>query len=491
MAAKILQIIPYFGQWPEWFDLYLYSCGRNEMIDFVYYTDCPIPKEKYANTKFVSISFSDYCKLVGNRLGFEYHIDKPYKLTDLKPFLGYVHQAELEHYEFWGFGDIDLCYGDLSMILNEKNLKKYDLITTHCYHIAGHFTVMRNNDRYRNLCFEIKDWKIKLCEDKHYGLDEAEWSNLVYPKLQYVRFIWDHFIKYLPKMDFMHYLNTINKLVTNRQHFYEYSTSPAPEEAESWIYSIKQNRLQKTGGIELPYLHFLFFKKTPWLKTDNYWKDDFYRIDEHIETYKSITITNKGILASFNRPKQKIESKNDLIRFLRLDKDINGFQKKRPSIYGDYSWKFLIALRKEEYHHNQNGKWHRLCKKFWAMIHTHYGVKMGWDIPINSFGPGLKINHFGLIVVNNNAQIGAFCDIHQGVNIGQHGNKPDDVPTIGDNVWIGPGAKIFGKIKIADGIAIGANAVVNSSFEEANISIAGNPATKISNKGNRYIRVEK
>lgn len=115
---------------------------------------------------------------------------------------------------------------------------------------------------------------------------------------------------------------------------------------------------------------------------------------------------------------------------------------------------------------------------------------MGWDIPINTFGPGLKINHFGLIVVNGNARIGAFCDIHQGVNIGQHGSSEYDVPTIGDNVWIGPGAKIFGRIKIANECAIGANAVVNKSFEEQNISIAGIPATKVSEKGNQYIRSE-
>lgn len=93
-----------------------------------------------------------------------------------------------------------------------------------------------------------------------------------------------------------------------------------------------------------------------------------------------------------------------------------------------------------------------------------------------------------MIVVNGNARIGAFCDIHQGVNIGNHGNS-DDVPEIGNNVWIGPGAKLFGKIHIADGCAIGANAVVNRSFNEPNKSVAGIPAKIVSDKGNRNIRV--
>ena len=59
---------------------------------------------------------------------------------------------------------------------------------------------------------------------------------------------------------------------------------------------------------------------------------------------------------------------------------------------------------------------------------------------------------------------------------------------IGDNVWIGPGAKIFGKIFIADNIAIGANSVVNRSFAEQNITIAGIPAKKIKDSGNPYKR---
>lgn len=183
-----------------------------------------------------------------------------------------------------------------------------------------------------------------------------------------------------------------------------------------------------------------------------------------------------------------IQSKEDLRYYLDTDKRVYGITKRCPAIYGDWHWKFLIALRHEEYHANNVGFVHRLLKKWWTLWHSHYGVKMGWDIPINTFGPGLKINHYGLIVVNGNARIGAFCDIHQGVNIGQHGSRPDDVPIIGENVWIGPGAKIFGKIQIASRCAIGANAVVNKSFIEENISIAGVPARKISDIGNPYIK---
>lgn len=183
-----------------------------------------------------------------------------------------------------------------------------------------------------------------------------------------------------------------------------------------------------------------------------------------------------------------IKNKQDLREYLHFDMQVYERKRKLPRLFHDETWCFIYALRHHEFHHNQGGLYHRLMDKVWSIIHRHYGLMMGWDIPVNTFGPGLKINHFGLIVVNDNARIGKFCDIHQGVNIGQHGEHSDDVPAIGDNVWIGPGAKLFGKIEIADGIAIGANAVIGKSFTEPNITIAGNPAQKVGDKGNRYIR---
>lgn len=185
-----------------------------------------------------------------------------------------------------------------------------------------------------------------------------------------------------------------------------------------------------------------------------------------------------------------IRSRADLRHYLSLDKRVYGITRRWPSVHGDWHWKFLIALRNHEYYANKprKGLLSSLMRIFWSVIHSHYGVKMGWEIPINTFGPGLKINHYGLIIVHPNARIGAFCDIHQGVNIGQNGTEPDAVPTIGENVWIGPGAKLFGKITIGDRCAIGANAVVNKSFTEQGITIAGILARKINDGGNPYLK---
>lgn len=186
-----------------------------------------------------------------------------------------------------------------------------------------------------------------------------------------------------------------------------------------------------------------------------------------------------------------INCKNDLIRYLRIDKMTLGVPdtKKYPKLLGgDEIWKFQIILRYHEYYNNcHKSKMDRLLLKIFSLLHHYYGIKLGFEIPCNVFEEGLKINHRGPIIVNPKAKIGKFCDIHSGVNIGQN-IAPDDVPVLGNNVWIGPGAKIFGKIFIADNIAIGANSVVNRSFAEQNITIAGIPAKKIKDSGNPYKR---
>jgi serine O-acetyltransferase len=118
------------------------------------------------------------------------------------------------------------------------------------------------------------------------------------------------------------------------------------------------------------------------------------------------------------------------------------------------------------------------------------GIRLGFDIPANVFGPGLRINHFGNIVVNRFANIGMWCDIHQGVNIGSNNSKEGGllVPKIGANVWIGPGVKIFGDIEIGDEVQIAANAVVNDSVP-INKTIGGIPARIISEAGTASVDV--
>jgi serine O-acetyltransferase len=92
-----------------------------------------------------------------------------------------------------------------------------------------------------------------------------------------------------------------------------------------------------------------------------------------------------------------------------------------------------------------------------------------------SIGEGLYIGHFGGIFVHPGARIGRNCSLGQGVTIGTRGLGRLDAPVIGDNVYIGVGAKVLGKIRVGNNARIGANAVVIDDIPD-NATVVGIPA---------------
>ena len=117
-------------------------------------------------------------------------------------------------------------------------------------------------------------------------------------------------------------------------------------------------------------------------------------------------------------------------------------------------------------------------------ILKHYTYKYGISIPfITQIGSGFYIGHFGCIVVHKAVKIGRNCNISQGVTIGiSNRGIRKGCPVLGDNVFIGPGAKIIGNIKIGDNVAIGANCVVTKDIPD-NAVVIGVPGRVISFKG--------
>lgn len=103
-----------------------------------------------------------------------------------------------------------------------------------------------------------------------------------------------------------------------------------------------------------------------------------------------------------------------------------------------------------------------------------------WGIQIDRWpliGPGLRILHSGGIFVGGS--IGANMDIAHDVTIGIAGvGARQGVPTIGDNVHIAAGARVFGKIRIGNNVKIGPNAVVHRDIPD-NAIVAAAPGYRI------------
>lgn len=173
-----------------------------------------------------------------------------------------------------------------------------------------------------------------------------------------------------------------------------------------------------------------------------------------------------------------IQSKADLKYYLEEDRKALGIKKTfslRQFFLPNKIWKFEKRLRYMEYYKNVPSLWHKIMFVVSGIRFRRISEHLGFSIPANVFGPGLSIAHYGTIVVNPQTKVGANCRLHACVNIGASGGSKK-APSIGDNVYIGPGAIIFGDIVIPDNVTIGANATVNKSFEIENCVLAGTPA---------------
>lgn len=139
-----------------------------------------------------------------------------------------------------------------------------------------------------------------------------------------------------------------------------------------------------------------------------------------------------------------------------------------------YRWTHRIAyyqrlLRLAEFRKGSSGLFSRFLY-LWSRFRLELvGERMGFDIPLGVFGPGLSIAHRGTIVVNGNAQIGSGCRIHPGVTIGDVGGG---APIIEDDVFLGPNCGVFGQVVVGTGSMLGPHTLVRDSVPPASIVVA-------------------
>lgn len=143
---KIALIIPYFGEFPNFFKLWLKSCEYNESIDWIIFTD---NKTQYNYPKNVHINYIEFEELkskIQEKFDFKITLDSPYKLCDYKPAYGHIFEEYLKEYDFWGHCDVDLIWGNIRTFITDEILSKYDRLFS-----EGHFILYRNS-------FEICRW---------------------------------------------------------------------------------------------------------------------------------------------------------------------------------------------------------------------------------------------------------------------------------------------------------------------------------------------
>ena len=175
-----------------------------------------------------------------------------------------------------------------------------------------------------------------------------------------------------------------------------------------------------------------------------------------------------------------IRTKKELHFYIKADRMMNrGYfvptflQRIKEFLFPDYIMRYLLEMRKYSYYSHMGGVKYCVLIAYYKIWYKRLGMKLGFSIGQNVFGYGLVIPHYGTIVIGGSNHCGNYCVLHTSTCISDNGK------TIGDALYLATGAKITSQCILGNNILVGANSVVNKSFENDNIMIAGAPAKVI------------
>lgn len=175
---SICFVIPYFGEFPFWMEYFVESCRKNSSVNYVFYSDNSEPEGWPENIQYKKMSFSSYKEIVSVALDIRFDPDNPYKLCDIKPALGLIHQNDIKGYDFWGFCDIDLIFGAIRHFLTDDILDQVDFYSAYDRRVSGHFFLTRNTNTCNRTFMKAKGWRVVFEDTANHCFDEKAFSDL-------------------------------------------------------------------------------------------------------------------------------------------------------------------------------------------------------------------------------------------------------------------------------------------------------------------------
>lgn len=280
-------IVPYFGKWPFWFDAYLLSVAKNPSVNWLFVTDCEIPLAPPPNTKFKKSSLQEFNNQVNTVLDLQIPLS-PRKICDLRVAFGKIFSSELANYDFWGYCDVDIIWGDIRKFITEEKLNSYDIISSRKEHTSGHFTLFRNTDKLNHFYNTIPEVDQLFCKKKLQRMDEDVLSShlkqTMGQEINTFKVCWDQIL-----------LNSESGRDSHQEYAYN-----------KWIWDNgKLFQLQNKKVVdEVMYLHFINWKRTL-KKSEVSYKDDitqFYISSDqiHLKLHSKISENFRLFLNLFN-----------------------------------------------------------------------------------------------------------------------------------------------------------------------------------------------
>lgn len=166
-------LIPYFGKNPPWLNLFLESCLHNSSVNFSLFTNLNRPPDCPSNVDHEKMSLSDFEKLISEKLESRICVEKPFKICDFRPAYGKIFEDYLSGYDWWGYCDVDLVFGNIRHFLTDLILDAHDVITVDHRFMAGHFSLFKNIESTKLLFRRSRSFPSVCSDSKYMGFDEV------------------------------------------------------------------------------------------------------------------------------------------------------------------------------------------------------------------------------------------------------------------------------------------------------------------------------
>lgn len=247
-------------------DLFFETCKHNETVNWVFFTDCETPINPPNNLTFIEYSFQTYKELVSSKLAINFDPDSPYKLCDIKPALGYIHADLIQGFDFFGYGDIDVVYGNIRKFYTDDVLK-YHCISSHWDRLSGHLCLLKNTKLNQQAFYRIGKWRELFENPNHLGLDESKFSKIYLRHKKFpgwLRRIYSFHDRYQRSAYFKEQFSTVL--------FPQPWLDGSLEHPEIWYWKEGKLTNNKDKDKQFLYLHFMNWKSRRWLREQ--WGDE-------------------------------------------------------------------------------------------------------------------------------------------------------------------------------------------------------------------------
>ena len=177
MPISIAFLICWQGNYPWYFPYFLHSCRYNPTIDFLIFTDNADAKlDLPSNVKIIPYLIEQFKADASKILGLKVAVESGYKLCDFKPAYGLIFSDWIKDYDFWGYCDVDVIFGNIRTFMTDELLNEYDIISARHDYLTGCFALYRNNPYMRELFKQSKDYQKVFTNPHNFCFDETNYA---------------------------------------------------------------------------------------------------------------------------------------------------------------------------------------------------------------------------------------------------------------------------------------------------------------------------